>query len=99
METSAASLCALLAQECWHPARRPDRQLHCSGVFNMPRQDPGASRIVGKLHPKVTGKVALSCEVAVEGWTLTLKSIIFEISIISTNSLCFGHRIRSSKCP
>lgn len=43
METCAACICAQassLAQECWHQVCSPDRQLHCSGVFNMPHQDP-----------------------------------------------------------
>lgn len=42
METCVACICAQassVAQECWHQVCSPDRQLHCSGVFNMPHQD------------------------------------------------------------
>ena len=60
METSTASICvqaSLLAQECWHQVCSPDRQLHCSGVFNMPDQDPGVLKAEGKYKnaSKMTG--------------------------------------------
>ncbi len=48
---------SLLAQECWHQVCSPDRQLHCSGVFNMPGQDPSALEALKKLHQKMTGKL------------------------------------------
>lgn len=63
METSTASLCvraSLLAQECWHQACSPDRQLHCSGVFNMPDQDPGvleAPKTTRELHQEMIGRL------------------------------------------
>lgn len=54
-QCSVCAQASLLAQECWHQVCSPDRQLHCSGLFNMPRQDPSAPEARKKIrnNPKV----------------------------------------------
>lgn len=47
---------SLPAQECWHQVCSPDRQLHCSGVFNMPHQDPSVLEALKKIRKKVHRK-------------------------------------------
>lgn len=44
---------SLLAQECWHQVCSPDRQLHCSGVFNMPDQDPSVLEARKKIRNRI----------------------------------------------
>lgn len=72
METSAASVCvqaSLLAQECWHQVCSPDRQLHCSGVFNMPDQDPSVLKALKKIKKCINNerKIILARFAMVQG--------------------------------